>query len=654
MAPTLSVRINSNAGLKSVDMDRTHHSRCSTELRGVDKISKPTYEASKWRLDQVHERRSMPKSSMLRRVGSLVIEACKSISKRVNPLTYLKSIPELSSTFGLWRPAKSKKSFIDRSMFPQVASQIESMLPSCEFYTLDLEMTSLQTYDEFQWMEDLEDRYMKMREVASSNSIISVGLCIFHKDEKNGGLIARPYTFFVFPSSRSSSSPRVTLDVNTIHEFHIGQCQLDFNRWFYDGIPYTDALGEVYVRYDVMRQFGVEKSEFRQSRPVAITREGDLVLLNRLMDGLDAWMNGVGEQAGNEEYMFPSANSFIRLALQQQVAMKYPKLVVMTRKEPCNPLVMRLVCSRGDESWRKRTTEKAHQILQSRLGFRHIFNVLSSSKKPMVVHNGLYDLMFLISHFECRLPNTLMEFKSIVHRSFPQVYDTKYLAHVAFKQEDAQLTNLLDLYRRSRNASTACRVSLHSDFKHYSSQKLHESGWDAFATGCIFGDMFRDVLSDGDKARNVLHVPRNFKSVCVDQAQDRLLDEDMTTLVVIGLPSESSIKNVCGWFAPSKVSLRRLDDTSYALLLKELSEADAMAIVNRPGHGDNLFRQGASVMTLREAYQLPLDGSRGSSARGEAGAEGNWRRQGRGNSKQGGVAHPLPEIKSETAASEGP
>ena len=38
---------------------------------------------------------------------------------------------------------------------------------------------------------------------------------------------------------------------------------------------------------------------------------------------------------------------------------------------------------------------------------------------------GLYDLMFAWSHFEADLPDTLTEFKRVVHNKFPKLYDTK-------------------------------------------------------------------------------------------------------------------------------------------------------------------------------------------------------------------------------------
>jgi hypothetical protein len=43
----------------------------------------------------------------------------------------------------------------------------------------------------------------------------------------------------------------------------------------------------------------------------------------------------------------------------------------------------------------------------------------------LVLHNGMYDLLFLYSHFEARLPDSLVEFKARISTIFPRVFDTK-------------------------------------------------------------------------------------------------------------------------------------------------------------------------------------------------------------------------------------
>jgi len=53
---------------------------------------------------------------------------------------------------------------------------------------------------------------------------------------------------------------------------------------------------------------------------------------------------------------------------------------------------------------------------------------------PVVLHNGLLDLMFLFSAFEGPLPATLQEFIHAVLHVTPRLYDTKHLAESQFQE----------------------------------------------------------------------------------------------------------------------------------------------------------------------------------------------------------------------------
>jgi hypothetical protein len=61
------------------------------------------------------------------------------------------------------------------------------------------------------------------------------------------------------------------------------------------------------------------------------------------------------------------------------------------------------------------------------IGFTKVILDLMQNKKPLILHNGILDLMQLIDKFIEPLPESFEEFRSIVNSSFPQIYDTKYL-----------------------------------------------------------------------------------------------------------------------------------------------------------------------------------------------------------------------------------
>lgn len=63
------------------------------------------------------------------------------------------------------------------------------------------------------------------------------------------------------------------------------------------------------------------------------------------------------------------------------------------------------------------------------LSVRHIFSKILEHRKPLIVHNGLLDMIFLYQSFYCDLPKKNDTFAADLDDLFPLgVYDTKYLA----------------------------------------------------------------------------------------------------------------------------------------------------------------------------------------------------------------------------------
>ena len=54
--------------------------------------------------------------------------------------------------------------------------------------------------------------------------------------------------------------------------------------------------------------------------------------------------------------------------------------------------------------------------------------MLTDSKKIIIGHNMLLDVMYTVQHFVSDLPPTLDEFKALTQCAFPQILDTKLMS----------------------------------------------------------------------------------------------------------------------------------------------------------------------------------------------------------------------------------
>jgi hypothetical protein len=116
--------------------------------------------------------------------------------------------------------------------------------------------------------------------------------------------------------------------------------------------------------------------------------------------------------------------------------------------------------------------------------------VFSSRKIPLVVHNGLMDLLFLLTHFHSpTLPGSWGGCKERIHSYFPVIYDTKVLAS-EYCAEYKSRTHLrgvyeatLDFYPEWRRKETSEKLE----------QQPHDAAYDAYMTGVSFCGLTRTI-----------------------------------------------------------------------------------------------------------------------------------------------------------------
>ena len=123
---------------------------------------------------------------------------------------------------------------------------------------------------------------------------------------------------------------------------------------------------------------------------------------------------------------------------------------------------------------------------------------------PIVVHNGLMDLMFLLTHCHApKLPDSYSDMKRVLHQTFPCVYDTKVMASESPVRSDQ--TALSQLFQRMVTENEEDGVGddddddfvvTNDDSPAGDTARAHEAAYDAYMTGAIFVRLCQRIRID--------------------------------------------------------------------------------------------------------------------------------------------------------------
>lgn len=128
-------------------------------------------------------------------------------------------------------------------------------------------------------------------------------------------------------------------------------------------------------------------------------------------------------------------------------------------------------------------------------------------KIPLIVHNGLMDLMFLLTHcHDGALPQSFEDTKKLIRSYFPLIYDTKILAtECSDSVVRGGSTALGELYQ-SVFSSEMNDLGLKKSpiVNGENTEQAHEAAWDAYMTGCCYYALSRKILDYNGDSRLTL------------------------------------------------------------------------------------------------------------------------------------------------------
>ncbi|KAF9178538.1 hypothetical protein BGZ51_007610 [Haplosporangium sp. Z 767] len=366
-----------------------------------------------------------------------------------------------------------------RDNFQKELPYIKEAIDECEFISIDAEFSGLHTEpNKRNASTTLEEGYEELRKSASKFLTIQIGISTFSFDPRNGSYLAKPFNFFIFPTSLTGYSPQGRCFLTEASSFDfLSRNRFDFNKWVYQGVHYMTK--------DEEKSFRAERIKFLNHQVDTLTVDPTMVQwIGETVDRIKAWK---ADPNAINFINIMTVNAYQRRLVYQEVHRLWP--AELCARGQSNFINITKMTEKQFEMQQKKKLSDLERDIENSIGFRAVIDMLSACKKPIVGHNIVIDLAYILAQFVGPLPPTLEEYKKMIHDTFPIVMDTKYVSYTADALRglayDSTLGGLENLVG-SVHFMGCPRVI--PDIKHqrYFSRDLsHEAGYDAYITGSI-------------------------------------------------------------------------------------------------------------------------------------------------------------------------
>jgi poly(A)-specific ribonuclease len=415
---------------------------------------------------------------------------------------------------------------VTRANFEVVLPHIRKLLAEAEFSSIDFEMSGIRTAEDKNDIEGTAaDAFPEKSRAAQRYTLVQFGLCIFTRKPAapdappNAPKLytAHPFNFFVFPGDKSED---IVINVDTAA--FLAKHNMDFSKWITEGVPYLKRTKAEEMREKLARKHGsptaaAEDEDGEAAEEVIpAAKKGkpwDQSFLARL-DKLDSapFTNAMAEAAryaekvklaeeSNGHLPDPSPELIPAFRHKDSIALfghflSSLDLVKTSKRSGKGPLYYMSSAGARD---RKELVD-----LERSIGATRVVEALSAAKKPIVVHNGLMDLLFMHHCFDGEPVTDLGHFKSIIRKRFPLIFDTRFLVTSPKVPFDARMVQNLEGQYNAFHQTLGSNygIELPLGFEAYdpavldNSSRAHEAAYDALITGRLLLYMSQQ-LGDG-------------------------------------------------------------------------------------------------------------------------------------------------------------
>jgi poly(A)-specific ribonuclease len=267
---------------------------------------------------------------------------------------------------------------------------------------------------------------------------------------------------------------------------------------FTNGLSFVNEATETKVREEVEQKQQTRAEQLKQriseeeidtsNRNYLPVPENEIEMINEAREKIQKVIDNKMVEA-----KFEKLSAFQRKLVYELLEREFNnKLSTATKTGDNNRKFMVVTTKRTVEEELKIDADRKREddtYLVDTIGLRLLLKEISQSKKLIVGHNCLMDLMYVTSQCFTSLPHSYEEFKKLIHQIFPNIIDTKFIASSEKFKEIFKTTVLNHVYDRIQSAPFEnVEFEWENIFQtyHLDNPKEHEAGFDSFLTGYIF------------------------------------------------------------------------------------------------------------------------------------------------------------------------
>nr|XP_034174553.1 poly(A)-specific ribonuclease PARN-like isoform X2 [Osmia lignaria] len=498
---------------------------------------------------------------------------------------------------------------VTSSNFQEVLAELDDILKNASFLGIDGEFTGLNSGPDAGAFDTPAQYYAKLRAGSMDFLLIQFGLSVFTFNKETNKYNQRSYNFYVFPRPLNRAAPDCRFMCQTSCMSFLASQGFDFNKLFKLGIPYLTVIEE-----EKLTRRLEEKQKIKDETPELIPiSDDDRPQIEDICSRIEEFIT-----SETEELLIEKCNAYIRRLVHQEVKIRWPnKLKVESRMDNfgCSLAIQRLGTKEEEEQKDILKKEKEKLEIKQAVGLSMLMRKIADCGKLIVGHNMLLDLCHIVHQFFGQLPESYLEFKTLLHSLFPKILDTKIICHSPQFREHVPLSNLNVLLETISKSPFKMPEVESVDGRSYSTlaEKCHEAGYDAYITGICF-----IALSD---YLGTLQTPE----VSVVLSDSPLLNPFLNKLIIARLkdipyinligddpnpsrdhvfhltfPKDWKLSDICQLFSPfGGVYVSWLSDTTAYVGLNRREQVNAVV--------KNLCKTSAYTIQRYAEYQSSLD-----------------------------------------------